>query len=450
MNFQKFLNFKNILLGAGIFVMLIAIASFSGKLPIFNSSSQKLKGNVYIWGTIPRNNISQYISDFYKETEGLNLIYTEIRYEDFNSKLTSALADGVAPDLILVPIDILFANANRLYPLSFQSFSESSFRNTYVDSASILIDSLIEGYLGLPVSVDPLVLFYNRDILSTNGFSDPPKTWADFYHYEDKITKIKDGNITMSTIAFGTYDNIPHITDILLAMIFQQGEIPVSRQQNFDVNGDYYSSYIVNVDNISETTGLSPLNSALAFTKDFSDTQKSTYNWSARSTSAREQFIAGNLAFYIGFASEAYYIKLANQKLYFDYTYLPQVEGSQVSATYANLYAVSMLRTTPNINLAYPTMITLSTGPLADNLAYAIGGLSPLKTSIAYNISYGDQRSEIFGNSVLISKTFYDLHRSTLEDLMREAIRQIYNGEKSTVEASHIFTEALQDAYNTK
>ena len=47
-----------------------------------------------------------------------------------------------------------------------------------------------------------------------------------------------------------------------------------------------------------------------------------------------------------------------------------------------------------------------------------------------------------------MSKGFYDLHRRDLETLMREAIRKVYNGEASTVEASTAFSQNLQNVYN--
>jgi DNA topoisomerase IB len=106
-----------------------------------------------------------------------------------------------------------------------------------------------------------------------------------------------------------------------------------------------------------------------------------------------------------------------------------------------------MLRTSPNQNLAYQVMIALATGPLSQNLVAMTGGVSALKANISSAISSGDQGAEVFGNSALISKNFYDLHREDLERLMREAIRQVYNGEKSTVEASSEFTENLQAVY---
>ncbi len=450
MDFKRFLNFKNILIGAAIFAAVFAILIFSGKVPLFNSASkQKLSGTVRVWGTIPNTTMSYFVDAFDKEAKSYNMQYTEIPYAEFNQRLIKALADGYAPDLIIAPSDIAFANSNRIYHVSPMTISESNFRNMFADIAAPLIEMPV-GFLALPVSVDPLVLYYNRDILSSNGFYEPPKTWGDLYRYEDKITKIENGNIIMSTIAFGTYDNIPNISNVILSMILQQGGTIVSKEYMPDNNGNYLPRYFVNVDELNPNTGVSPLNSALSFSKDFADSQKSTYNWNARSGDALSQFIAGNLAFYIGYASEAGYIKSANQKLYFDYTYLPQIEGSQVSATFGKLYTIFMLKTSPSPDLAYTVMVSLATGPFSQSLVGVTGGFSALKNNIAQSISSGDQGAEIFGNSVLISKSFYDLHRNNLEGLMREAIRQVYNGEKSTVEASEIFSENLQAVYDNQ
>ena len=274
------------------------------------------------------------------------------------------------------------------------------------------------------------------------------------YNYEKKITKLDSNNDpTLSTIAFGTYDNIPHITDIIMAMILQQGQTPVVPASGVDSNGNSSLSYQVMVDQSVNQGGISPLNSVFAFTKDFSDRQKATYNWNAKSKDALQEFISGNLAFYIGYSSEASYIKSANQKLYFDYTYIPQIDGSNVTATYGNLYTIFMLRTSPNASatsLPYQVMVSLATGPFSQNLVSMTGGVSALKSNIAANISSGDQGAEIFGNSALISKNFYNLHKTDLESLMREAIRRIYNGEMGTVEASQAFSDSLQSVYDGK
>jgi ABC-type glycerol-3-phosphate transport system substrate-binding protein len=453
MDFKKFLDFKSILFGIGIFATIIAVLGFSGKIPFLSSSSssQKLSGTVTVWGTIPQGSMANFVNAFDKAAKTYSMNYVEVPYSQINSKLTSALADGVGPDLIIAPTEIAFANLSRLYPINTTTIPEATYRSSFVDAATILVYPPY-GYIALPISVDPLVLYYNSDILSSNGFTSPPRSWMDLYIYNSKITKQdSNGNTTLSTIAFGTYDNIPHATDIILSMIFQQGQTPVEQYATKDGDGNSIAAYRVLVNQSVTEVGISPLNAALAFTKDFSDTQKNTYNWNATSPDALSQFISGNLAFYIGYASEASYIKSANQKLYFNYTYLPQADGSKTTATFGKLNTIFMLRTSPNASptsLAYQVMVALATGPFSQNLVATTGAISALKASISDSISSGDQGAEIFGTSALITKTFYDLHRTDLESLMREAIRQIYNGEKSTVEASKQFSDNLQAVYN--
>lgn len=449
MNFTRFLNFKSVLIGVAIFGAVFAVLAFSGKIPIFNSTQkQKFTGTLQVWGTIPKSAMTSFVDMFDKEAKSYNMVYTEVKESELNDKLISALADGYAPDLLITPSEVVFANQNRLLPVSLTSISESDFRNLFIDSASILITG--NGYLGLPLSIDPLVLYYNRDILSSNGYLNPPLYWGDFYDYDNKITK-KDGssNLTMSTIAFGTYNNIPHITDILLAMIIQQGQVPIEKTFTRDSLGNSAVSYQVNLDTPVVAGNLSPLNSALAYTKDFADSLKPTYNWDVTSKNALLEFISGNLAFYIGFASEANYIKSANQKLYFDFTTLPQVDNSKLKSTYGNLYTISMLRTSSNQELAYQVMIALATGEFSQYLVSLTGGISALKANIASGIASGDHQAQVFGESALISKTFYDLHRKDLETLMGRAINQIYSGEKSTVEASQELSSTLQSVYNS-
>lgn len=448
MNLARFLNFKSIILGVAIFGVIFAVLAFSGKIPIFNSTAkQKLTGTLQVWGTLPKASMNGFVDTFDKTAKTYTMVYTEVPETEINQKLVLALADGYAPDLLITPSEVVFANQKRLLPISLATISETDFRNTFVDGASILITA--DGYLGLPLSLDSLVLYYNRDILASVGYIKPPTLWSDFYDYDQKITKRDSaGALQMSTIAFGTYNNNPHITDIILAMVMQQGQSPVAQTFARDSIGNYSVKYNVQLDTPVVKGNLSPLNSALSFTKDFADILKPTYNWDVTSRNALTEFISGNLAFYIGFASEANYIKSANQNLYFDYALLPQVENSQVKTTYGKLYTLSMLKTSPNQALAYPVMYALATGPLSQSLIALTGGVSALKTNIASGIASGDHAAQIFGSSALISKTFYDLHRQTLESLMAEAVNQVYTGEKSTVEASQALVEQLQTTYD--
>ena len=193
MDFNKFLNFKSILFGVGIFATVIAVLGFSGKIPFLNSSSstQKLSGIVTVWGTIPQGNMSDFVNAFAKEAKTYSIDYKEVPYNQINSKLISALADGTGPDLIIAPSEIAFSNLSRIYPINTTTITEATYRSSFIDAGTMLIYPPY-GYIALPVSVDPLVLYYNSDIISSNGFTAPPSTWSDLYNYQNKNVTIDE------------------------------------------------------------------------------------------------------------------------------------------------------------------------------------------------------------------------------------------------------------------
>lgn len=452
MNFSSVLNVKNILLGLGIFAVVIAILGFTGKLPGFTDSESeknKFSGNVTIWGTLPKENIQNILDLFNKNiAKTYTVIYKEIDEENFTNTLMQHLADGTSPDLIIAPYSYILQNEKRIFPITKETISEFDFRNKFVDQSSVLLS--FNGYLGFPISVDPLVLYFNRDILSFSGVTNPPSTWDQFFELESKITRENyDGSFKISTIPFGTYNNIPHITDIVMAMIMQiSPSQPISKTFINDANRNLVAKYHVNLNTNTddENNNIGPLNNVLSFMKNFADSKKETFNWHRNMPNALDNFIAGNQAFYIGYSSEVNYIKNANQKLYFDYIYLPQIADSNISSTYGKMYVISILKNSPNLAAAYSTALALTTGEYSNMLSSSVGGVSAYRANI--NLMNKDQASQIFGRSALISKGFQDIHRNELEFLMRQAIESVYSGSASTVEASKVFSESLQEIYD--
>ena len=408
---------------------------------------------VKIWGTIPEDSLAFTLEIFNKQNvNSYSVTYTEVKENQISSALITALADGQAPDLILAPSYIILQNVKRLNLIPQNVISEIDFRNIFVDASQILISS--QGYLGLPVSVNPLIMYYNRDLLSSAGLTNPPATWDQFFDYESQITRFNDENnesLKISTIALGTYNNIPNITDIIMAMIMQikQGP-PISRSFEKDTRGNLNANYQIlfneNLKNLEVTPGT--LNTVLAFMQKFSNPKEATYNWHHLMPNALSQFLIGKLAFYIGYASELNYIKSANQKLYFDYTYLPQVAKTNINTTYGKLYTLSMLKNSQNPAATYAALLNFTTGSQSASLAAATGGLSALKARLA--ASQGNQASVISGRSGLIAKSFYNLYPQKLEALMKIAIESIYTGQSDTVAAEKKLIENLQAIYDGK
>lgn len=80
----------------------------------------------------------------------------------------------------------ILSQAERIYPYPVASFGEKAFKDTYVDGSSVLFTP--SGALALPVSVEPMVLFYNRSLLSKHGVVNPPSSWAEVEEITPALT----------------------------------------------------------------------------------------------------------------------------------------------------------------------------------------------------------------------------------------------------------------------
>ncbi len=81
-----------------------------------------------------------------------------------------------------------------------------------------------ERVFGLPLSMDTLVLYYNKDMLSRVKIALPPVTWQDFVDQVPRLTlQDVDNNLIQSGAAFGTSNNVPRSMDIVSLLMMQNG-----------------------------------------------------------------------------------------------------------------------------------------------------------------------------------------------------------------------------------
>jgi ABC-type glycerol-3-phosphate transport system substrate-binding protein len=151
-----------ILLGVGIFAAVFSVLIFSGKIPGIGPGEKKVTGGVVLWGTIPETQMNQMIQQFNLNAKTYRVDYTEVKEENFEQSLLVALANGTGPDLVMAPYQTLLAQSERIYPFPITSLGEKQFKDMYVDGASVFFGT--EGALALPVSIEPMVLFYNRTL----------------------------------------------------------------------------------------------------------------------------------------------------------------------------------------------------------------------------------------------------------------------------------------------
>lgn len=230
--------------------------------------------------------------------------------ETYREDLLAAFAEGNGPDVFLIRNAWLSQFERLIEPVPDAIVTEKEFRDAFVDAA--IDDLVVDGRIyGVPMAVDSLALYYNKDLMNAAGIASPPSTWEEFLRDTRLLNRIDyNGNITQSAIAMGTTKNINRSTDILLALAWQQGLRPSRKGLSDDVP-------------FSDAA----MKEAVEFYTQFAKTGSPYYSWNSNQHYSIDAFYEGRLAMMINYSWHIDTIRKKNAKLDFGVSPLPQFPG---------------------------------------------------------------------------------------------------------------------------
>jgi maltose-binding protein MalE len=189
-------------------------------------------GSIAIWGTLPSTGFDEMLKLIRQVDKGFdNVTYRYIPPEDFDDEFVNALADQKAPDLLLLTHDRLVKHRIRLQALSYDVVPIRDFRTTYIDGAEIF--ALEDGVYAFPVAVDPLVMYWNKDIFADKGILIAPQSWEVLVAETVPTFTERDFNrsIVQASVAMGEYQNIKNAFPILSLLLLQGGSALVTEEK---------------------------------------------------------------------------------------------------------------------------------------------------------------------------------------------------------------------------
>lgn len=399
------------------------------------NKAQALYGTSFsIWGTADAEAVNGFIHNLAETNDALKVVqYRQVDPRTFESELTNAIAEGKSPELILIPHTFLASLRTKLQPLSFETFPERTFRDTYIDGAAIFM--LSDGVYGFPVAVNPLVMYWNRDIFSSSGLAQPPKTWEELVGtVAPLITRVDDRRtISQSAMSFGEYANVLHAKEILSLLFLQAGSTIVDEQNK---------AYAVTIGR-NTTGGLPPGESVLPFYTQFADPTKQLYSWNRSLPTDRTAFLQGTLAMYFGMGNERTRLDEENPNLNFDMAEVPQGSGATIRRGYGDFYAFAIPRGSKNPAGSYAIATLFSNAQNAQVLAKGLF-MAPVYRA-QMNAAAGDLYAGILNQAALIARGWLDpdpigsasVFRQMVEEVMISSgrIQQIVNDTVHRLEA---------------
>lgn len=262
-----------------------------------------------VWGTADEEKAIAAIVAKYRQTRSyVTVVYTKVQPEEYAAQLVSAWAQGTGPDVFFAPSNWIGKMSQYAVPMPADlsvpqvivtkgiigtsskvvantkvAPSISSLKNSFVEAAigDIVRDSQV---WGLPLSMDTVVTYYNKDLTNNAKIFEPASTWSQLQTQltANKLTQIDEqGKLIRSGVALGTSNNVPYATDLLALLMMQNGSVMTTNDNRAQINDE---------------AGLQ----ALKFYLSFAQPRKSNYSWDATQTNARDAFLQGRVGYFFG------------------------------------------------------------------------------------------------------------------------------------------------------
>ena len=407
-------------MGGFVVVGLIGLFVFA---TYTNTGGAGAVGTVTIWGTLPKEAFQVGLLESVKNESTLKgVTYVEMPEVTLAAELASAIATGKSPDFILASGESLLSLAPFIETVPLATLSIRTFTDTFADSSTLFTAPLGAGYYGIPLLIDPLVLFYNRSMLASSGIASPPTTWEALTGLVPHVaTFTSTRQVTRAFIALGTYDNIRNARGILSTLFLQTG-VPLTAR---DTTTGQVSPNL----GLSSPTGgdTQPGAAVLRFYIQFADPAKVSYTWNTSLPDSQRAFGAGDLALYLGYVSEARFLQEAYPNLGFDVAPAPQPATASGKATYGLTYALMLSRGAGSRAGAYNAALLLANTPNQLALARATG-LAPATRSALAAPTPADPTAALAARSALYARGWLSPAPSATDPLFSAMISNVITG----------------------
>lgn len=328
------------------------------------------------WRVFDGEDTMRGIIDAYQASRpNVRIEYRRLRFDEYEDELIKAFAEDRGPDIFSIqntkieeylpliepmPEQVTITVRERRNQLSqetvvvprtfpmptLRQYENSFLETVYKDTVRPIqtAQGTVEKIVGIPLSVDTLALYYNRDLLSATGIPQPAETWTQLQEQVPLLTTYdENGEIVQSGVAMGTGSNVDRSPDILSLIMMQLGAVMTDSRGRVT---------FANRQEIGGVDRLPALN-ALSFYTDFANPQKETYAWNDSFSSSLDAFTSGQSAYFFGYSYHDPLIRSASPRLNYRVREMLQLEGNVRKVNFANYWIETVAKNSENQNWAW-------------------------------------------------------------------------------------------------
>jgi multiple sugar transport system substrate-binding protein len=358
----------------------------------------------------------------------ISINYHKLRLDEYESELLNSFAEDRGPDMLAVHNDWLRAYQSKLLPapssvkLAFREvqgiqnkpvwvqktqsvITPAQVKSAFVDQVGreVVIkgpssdpqQGIVDQLWGLPMAMDTLALYYNKDILDGAGIPTPATDWVEFQDHVKRVTIYdQQGKLVKPAAGIGTSRNVDRSFDLLSLLMMQNGAVMA------DANG----SPTFNRLPPDLTREVPPGVEALTFYTDFANPSKEVFTWDDTQPNSFDAFVAGKTAYFFGYAYALPTIKAQAPKLNLGITNMPQIDPAN-KVNFANYWVETVSRKTKYPDAAWDFLQFAAAADHAKLYLAKTGKPTALRSLISTQLS--DPEIGIFAAQVLTAKSWY-------------------------------------------
>lgn len=345
----------------------------------------------------------------------VKFVYKEIKAENYEKELTDSFIHSESPDIFLMNNTQIGKFKKLVYPfdLNQKNYNITNLKKEYptiIEEEAVINNGL---YM-LPISIDSLALYYNRNIFDSLSIPTPPKTWSDVLKLIPSLRQLDAYNrISRSPIGMGLGESIKNSSDIFALNIMQiNGKIIDNKEQRVMLNER------VRIDNNYIDAG----EEALKFYSQFSLPNNQSYSWNSSFGSDLDAFANNKLAIYIGYRGDKEAILKKNPNLNFGIAEMPQ-RNINNNINFGKFFGFTVSSQSKNKEIAWEALYSLM-NPENINSLISFSKLPPANRTLI-NEYYNDAELSIFAKQALSSKSFYHPDPRQVSVLLRNTLDQV-------------------------
>lgn len=412
-------------LGVGVVVVIVLLVLVLGSV---GGGKQARQATLQFWGAFDDSSFyEKAIAEFERLNPGVRIVYRKLNFEDYEKELVNSFAAGTGPDIWLMHNTWLPKHGDKIFPLpqivkgeKKPLFTLKDFQDQFLDVAFNDLTSNGQIY-ALPIYIDTLGLYYNKDLFNSAGITGPPKTWDDFNEDVRRLTTVDSrGNISRSGAAIGTARNINRSTDILMLLMLQSGV----QMTDSDRNSATFSRPVQ-----GEAVG----ERALQYYTDFANLTKQVYTWNDQQHYSIDAFTEGNVAMMFNYSHHISTIRSKSSRFNFGTAQVPQVSGSPTAINFASYWAPTVSKQSKNAVTAWKFLVYLSSQKGA--LYYVNVSNRPSARRDLIDQQKSDPDLGVFAIQALSARSWYQVDNSAIETIFADMVDDVNLGRASVRDA---------------